>query len=126
MKATRWLSSELEEAGDTAIDDVDSWLGSEDIAESPLARLLGVAGIDELRMRAFASTDGTFRTQHEAEWKILEGNTPALKRTAVDLKRTAVEGGTKPLTRRSRSAFFLKGTKARKKIICTVVLIYFP
>ena len=59
-------SLQLEEAGDAddsmTLMDVDSW-ALKTYAESPLARLLGVARIDELRMRASAATDGTFRTQ---------------------------------------------------------------
>ena len=54
-----------------------SWLGSEDVPDSPLVKLLGVGLIHELRMRASAATDPAFRTQRDAEWKILKGNTPA-------------------------------------------------
>lgn len=80
LKATRWLSSDLEEARAAAQDHPLSWLGSEDVPDSPIMKLLGAAGLDELRTRASAASDPSFRTQRESDWKMLEGSTPALKR----------------------------------------------
>ena len=54
------------------MEDVNNWLGSEDLTESPIVKNLGVAGIDELRMCISAYSNQAFRVQRAADWKILE------------------------------------------------------
>ena len=77
LKAARWLSSALEEAVD-AMDEPENWLGSEDVADSPIMTNMGAALIDELRTRILAYANKSFQVERSAEWKVLEQTTPAL------------------------------------------------
>ena len=78
----KWISAELEEAGAANSENHLSWLGSDDLTDSPIMRLLGPGGVGDLRLRASAYGDPNFKTQRTREYKMLESTTPALKRGA--------------------------------------------
>ena len=80
LKAAKWLSSALEEAIDSMMDEPEKWLGSEDMADSPIMANMGAALIDELRIRISAYSNKSCQVERSAEWKVLEEIPFALRR----------------------------------------------